>query len=95
MEKAHPKPATEGKPGMGYPLVFLFLAILTTLEIWLGKIGLPGTVRSTVFLLFSVMKAGLVAAYFMHLRTDSRLYLYIFIGPVLLFILFALLSAVP
>ncbi|GAI83800.1 unnamed protein product, partial [marine sediment metagenome] len=40
----------------------------------------------------SLAKASLVAAFFMHLRSDAKLYTYIFLLPTIMFVLFALLT---
>ncbi len=45
--------------------------------------------------MLSLIKAGFVAAYCMHLKSDSRLHSYIFIGPAVLLLVFVLIAAVP
>jgi hypothetical protein len=47
-----------------------------------------------LFLALSLAKAALVAAFYMHLRRDNRVYTIIFLLPVLLFVTFALLTIV-
>lgn len=73
-----------------YAVVFLILATITVVEVLLSSgLGIPQDVRNVLFGLFSLSKAGLVAAFYMHLKTDSRLYLYVFLIPVLLLMVFA------
>jgi caa(3)-type oxidase subunit IV len=76
-------------------LVFVVLAVITAVEVLLASpsMGISGSLRSGVFLLLSIGKAALVAAFYMHLRSDSRLYLYIFLIPVVLLIVFAYVMA--
>ena len=80
---------------LGYGGVFLLLALVTALEIWLGSVGVLRSVRTAFFLVLSLFKAGMVAAYYMHLRTDSRLYAYILVAPAILLFVFSIIAAVP
>lgn len=76
-------------------LVFIILAVITVVEVLLASpaMGLAKDLRNTIFILLSLSKAALVAAFYMHLRSDSRLYLYIFLIPVALLIVFAYVMA--
>ena len=79
-----------------YATVFFALAVITILEIVLS---LPGTTvgkdfLTPTFVMFSLAKAGLVAAFFMHLKNDSKLYSAIFLLPAALLLIFALLATV-
>jgi caa(3)-type oxidase subunit IV len=79
-----------------YALVFFALAVITILEIILSRPGITagkGFLTPT-FLVFSLAKASLVAAFFMHLKNDSKLYSAIFILPAALLLIFALLATV-
>ncbi len=82
-------------PGGIYTVVFGFLAVATVIEVIIG--GLPlGFVLIPLLLGIATVKAGLVVAYYMHLRVDSRLFLYILIIPLVLALLATLyLIAVP
>jgi caa(3)-type oxidase subunit IV len=80
---------------LGYGAVFVILAVITAVEVALGSLGVVASIRTTLFLLLSLAKAAFVAAYFMHLRSDTQLYTYIFLAPVLLLVVFALLATVP
>jgi cytochrome c oxidase subunit 4 len=65
-----------------YLLVFLVLAVLTMME--LGVIYLPDYLHPVLLLSLSFIKATLVVLYFMHLKTDSRWFAFIFLAPFLL-----------
>jgi caa(3)-type oxidase subunit IV len=81
-------------PAITYTIVFVVLAVLTAIEVALSapSLGLDlGGMTTAVFLLLSAAKASLVAAFFMHLKGDSRLYLFVFIAPVLLLLAFTLM----
>ena len=65
-----------------YLLVFLALAILTLVE--LATFYLPPNLRPVALLTLSFIKALLVVLYFMHLKTDSRWFAFIFLVPFLL-----------
>ncbi len=75
-----------------YVFVFIILAIITAVEIFLSTISISRETLRVLFLALSLAKASLVAAFFMHLRSDSKLYTYIFILPAVMFVLFALLT---
>jgi caa(3)-type oxidase subunit IV len=65
-----------------YLYVFLALAILTLLE--LGVMYLPEHLHPVLLLTLSFVKAALVVLYFMHLKTDSRWFAFIFLVPFVL-----------
>ncbi|MEW6567658.1 MAG: cytochrome C oxidase subunit IV family protein [Chloroflexota bacterium] len=67
-----------------YLIVFLILALLTAVELFVAGAGLPRSVTRPAFLLFSLSKATLVAAFYMHLRSDSSLYRIILAAPALM-----------
>lgn len=96
MERGSDTSTKEASAVRTYSLVFLALAIITALEIGLLQpaLGLSKPVRTPWLILFSFTKASLVAAFYMHLRTDNRLYLYIFSLPVILLSLFAFLAVI-
>ena len=79
-----------------YILVFLGLVIVTAVELFLLSSMSPfgrGTVVP-IFLLLMLVKAALVAAFYMHLRYDTRLYTFIFVVPVILLSVFAFLAVI-
>jgi cytochrome c oxidase subunit 4 len=78
-----------------YTVVFGALAILTAIEVLIGTAP-PGGLTIPVLIGLAIAKAALVVMYYMHLRTDSRLFTYILLIPVGFFILSTLfLLAVP
>jgi len=64
-----------------YVMIFLILVVITGIEI--GISYMEGTVTSgvivTLLLLFAILKFAMVAAYFMHLRTDQAIFRRFFI----------------
>ena len=76
-----------------YALVFGVLVLLTAAEVGLTFLGMPRRLVTGLFLVMSLAKASLVAAFYMHLRDDSRLFSYIFIIPVILLAVFAVMSS--
>lgn len=79
-----------------YLAVFVALGVITAVEIFLS---LPSTnisrqILTPTFIVLSLGKATLVAAFYMHLRDDSRFYTIIFILPALLLLIFAVLATV-
>lgn len=68
-------PQSASRPS--YSLVFLFLAIFTAIEV--GISYLPQNVKIPLLLVIAMIKASLVLLYFMHLRTDSRIFAMFFI----------------
>ncbi len=88
--------ATSTSSARTYILVYLGLVIVTAFELFLLSSLSPfgrGTV-TPLFLLFMLIKAALVAAFYMHLRYDTRLYTFIFLVPVILLSVFAFLAVI-
>ena len=81
--EAHPAP---------YGRVFLLLVLATGAELVLASSSLGREVRTSIFLLFTIFKAGLVAAFFMHLRRDSKYYSYVILFPATMLLFFILLT---
>ena len=81
-EKSHPN----------YAVIFLGLVLLTAFELAISALHLVPMASTPLYLLSSGLKVALVAAYFMHLREDPRLYTLIFVLPGLLLLVFALLT---
>ena len=94
-EESSPEQQPVSPTGLGYGGVFVVLAVITAIEVWLGTSEIARSVRTGLFLALSLIKAGFVAAYYMHLKRDSRLYSYIFVAPAVLLLVFVLIAAVP
>ncbi len=77
-----------------YGVVYAVLAAITALEIWIATSGLAATARTPTFLVLSFLKASLVAAFYMHLRSDSVYYRLVFLLPVAMVAVFALVMLV-
>ena len=75
-----------------YGVIFLGLVVLTAIELGISCLRVPAPLSTILYLLFSGLKVALVAAFYMHLRDDNRLYTAIFVLPVLLLVVFALLT---
>ena len=74
-----------------YLMVFGALAVLTVVTVVVGYLHLPIVPALVVALLIASVKAGLVAAYFMHLVSEeSVIYALLGITAVLLLAMFAL-----
>jgi caa(3)-type oxidase subunit IV len=67
-----------------YWLVFALLAAMTVIEVAITY--MPGIPLAPVLLTMSFLKAMLVILYFMHLRSDSKWFSFIFFAPFLLVI---------
>jgi cytochrome c oxidase subunit 4 len=98
METEAPSPReaspSAARRGPSYLAVFLILAVITAVELGVKGLGLPRAATNGLFLALSLAKAALVAAFYMHLRRDHRIYAIVFILPVILFVTFALLTIV-
>lgn len=70
---------TEGHRRPNYLLVFLGLAVLTLAEV--GVTYLP-IIKLPILLALASTKVVLVAMFYMHLKTDSKWYGYLFLVPV-------------
>ena len=68
---------TEKRPN--YLFVFIALAVLTLIETLVSYVQQEAIKFSTLAVL-SVIKVVLVLLYFMHLKTDSKLFSYLFIA---------------
>lgn len=74
---AHPKEAE-------YVRIAVILAIVTAIEVGVYYFEtIPGLI-APILLILSALKFILVAMFFMHLKFDSRLFSFIFSGPLLL-----------
>jgi len=74
---AHPGPAK-------YVAVGLILAVVTAIEVGLYYLDLPNGLLVALLLGLAFIKFSMVAAYFMHLKFDSRLLRRVFVTGILL-----------
>jgi len=74
ISEAHPKSAGQTKRQM-YVTIFLILGFLTFLEIFVPDVygaEWSGTTKMLLLCILAIVKAGLVAAYFMHLNHEAK-----------------------
>ena len=73
-----------------YLAVFGWLTVLTVLEVWIGSQGgkvIPRPLYILLLISMAVVKAVLVALFFMHLRFERRTLSLIAVFPVLLLVI--------
>lgn len=75
--------ATKHTKPLTYFLVFLALAVVTAVEVFVGQ-GLPPEIKLVVLLALAVVKALLVAMFFMHLKYDTKWYSRFLLFPLLM-----------
>ena len=77
--------AAHGHPGpVKYVLIAIVLAVVTGIEVGLYYINLPDGLLVALLLGLAFIKFSMVAAYFMHLKFDSRLLRRLFMTGILL-----------
>ena len=77
-----------------YVAVFVALVAITAIEVGLTFVNVPRQVLTVVFIMLSIGKASLVAAFYMHLRDDPPVYTYIFVLPAVLLLVFILMASI-
>jgi caa(3)-type oxidase subunit IV len=92
MAEPHAPGAANRHPRTNYLAVFIGLGLITLVEVVMASLHLAPQAANLLFLAFSAAKASMVAAYFMHLRHDSRLYLVILLLPTAMLLIFAMLT---
>jgi cytochrome c oxidase subunit 4 len=70
-ERKHPR----------YLLVWLWLFILTVVEVVSASEGVNRRILIPVLVTLAIWKAGLVATYFMHLKFEPRRFLFVVLAP--------------
>jgi cytochrome c oxidase subunit 4 len=60
------------RPHANYWAIWVYLAVLTAVELWVVTLGWSQTTSILVLLFLAVWKALLVALYFMHLKYEGR-----------------------
>ncbi|XZF16406.1 cytochrome C oxidase subunit IV family protein [Chitinophagaceae bacterium MMS25-I14] len=72
--------------------ITLWLSVITIVEVGIGltahKTGIPSGVVATIFLLLTLLKAGLIVRVFMHLGDEKKNFVYTVLIPLSLFIWF-------
>ena len=76
VDNAHPHP--------NYMAVFYALFALTMAEVGITYVTMPEWMLIAILLVMALVKAGLVAAYFMHLKYDNKVLTVIATTPLLL-----------
>lgn len=74
--------------------VWIFLLVLTAIEVWLAYVHASPVVMLAVLLILSFLKAGYIIAYFMHMKQEKRS-LSLSLFPILLLCVLALLMLLP
>ncbi len=86
--------ATEAHVKRPYVYVFLALAVVTLIEVWISQQSFPTLDRISILVVLATFKASLVVAYYMHLKYEPRWMLLIPFGALaLVFVLVAALTA--
>ncbi len=86
--------ATEEHVKRPYVYVFLALAVVTLIEVWISQQSFPAVERISVLIVLATFKASLVVAYYMHLKYEPRWMMLIPFGALaLVFVLVAALTA--
>jgi cytochrome c oxidase subunit 4 len=67
-----------------YNMVFLLLGVLTVIEVTFSGLELPDVLRIGALLALALSKAGLVVAFYMHLKYDPPMFTWILIVPLLM-----------
>ena len=87
MSTAPHAPATTAAPTVHtstrtYLVVFVWLAVMTAIEVAITAAGLPENIRIIVLVVLAVIKAALVVLFYMHLLHDSKWYWILLIAPI-------------
>ena len=87
--------ATEEHVRRPYVYVFIILAVVTLIEVYVSTLDFPQAIdRISLLIVLATFKASLVAAYYMHLKYEPRWIMLIPFGALaLVFVLVAALTA--
>ena len=69
-----------------YIMVFLALAVLTLVTVWASHLEVSSTMHIIIAMAIATLKAGLVAAFFMHLISENKVLYSILIFTVVFFL---------
>lgn len=83
--RPHPKTKT-------YLVVWLWLFIITVVEVVIAFLPLPKPIMALFFIVLALLKAGLIASFFMHLLYERITLIYSILLPLIL--LLALVAGV-
>lgn len=76
-----------------YLIIWGWLFVLSTLSYMVDYIGFQGYLRWTLILVFMALKAGLIIAFFMHMKWERLAIRYAILAPpVVLLVLVALMA---
>ena len=67
-----------------YVLIALFLAAITAIEVGLYYVNMDFLIYAAILGVLMIMKFATVAAFFMHLRFDNKLFRWVFLTGILL-----------
>jgi len=70
-----------------YVLTWLWLLVITALEIGVVLAGLPRGLLVALLVVLALLKASLIAAYFMHLRYERLNLVFVVVVPLVLVVL--------
>ena len=70
-------------PKPSYLRIFVFLAVLTVVEVAVAFTPMPHSARLLFLVALAIAKATLVAMYYMHLRFEGRVLRLIAVAPLL------------
>jgi cytochrome c oxidase subunit IV len=59
-------------PAKTFIWIWVYLVALTGVEVYMGYIDLPARIMLTILMGVSVIKAGLIMSWFMHLKYEKR-----------------------
>jgi cytochrome c oxidase subunit IV len=77
------RPEAHAETGHGHPNyvgIAIFLFVVTAAEVAIAVASLPDGFTTVTLFVLMFMKAAGVAGYYMHLRFDSRVFSYLFLG---------------
>ncbi len=86
--------ATEAHVKRPYVYVFVALAVVTAIEVYISMLSFATLERISILVVLATFKASLVVAYYMHLKYEPRWMMLIPFGALaLVFVLVAALTA--
>ncbi len=83
--------SAENHPHPNYKAIFLALLFFTIIEIFVANLPLPKFQVAAMLILFAVIKASLVAMFYMHLKFEKILLTLIAFSPLVFSVILVLL----